>query len=170
MISLVAGLALLGGAWWLYTRSQGLTLTGQPANTGIRAAATGNSTSPVVGSNSVSTAATNVFAAISRGIATISAAIAKSTAAPGNAPQLVPANSSGVNPYQTGGVTSGAGVSYVGDIPPSPDLYLENLVPFWQWNQGAAVPDVSSANQAGQLGTGFESGTEFILDGELISV
>lgn len=170
MISLVAAVALLGGAWYLYTRSKGLTLTGQPANPMIAGAAIGNSFSPVAASNAVSTAATNVFSAISRGLATISAAVAKSTTAPGNAPQLTPANAAGVNPYQTSGVTATPGVPYVGDIPPSPDLYLDTSMPFWQWNQGATVPDVSGQNQAGSLGTGFAAGSEFMLDGELISV
>lgn len=134
-IELLAALALLAGAWYLYTRSKGLTITGGYANTMMPAyPVTGNAMSPVAPSSSSSTAALNVFSAISKGIATLGAALTHKTAASGNGPTVVPDNPAGIVPSHIGSATGAFGADYISEALPAPDTSLDESLPFWQWD------------------------------------
>lgn len=126
-VMLAAG--LLGLAWYLYTRSRGLSLTGQYQNPMLLPPAQiGNAMSPVAPNNSVGLAATNVFSAISKAIATVASSF--KSARGGNAPASSSDTAAGVNARTIGSATSSQG----------PDLG-EIQVPFWSWGFDPVAPD-----------------------------
>lgn len=136
-----AALALLvaGAGWWLYTRSRGLTLTGQPANTMLLPnAATGNSFSPVAPSASVNVGATNVFSAIAQAVSQLGGIFARKQG--GNAPAVSAPNYAGINPTMTGGPASNPGAPSIGSVLPVPDSSLDNSLPFWGWGFDPVAP------------------------------
>lgn len=89
--AIVAALGALG--WYLYTRSQGLTLAGAPENPMLPAARVGQQ-SLVTPSTSTSTFATNVFGAIGGALRSI---VTSLQAAPGNGPRIPSASSTGIS-------------------------------------------------------------------------
>jgi len=129
---LVVGLALLGGAWYLYTRSRGLTWLGQDAHPMlIPGAQTGTSMSPVVQNTSTGLQATNPIAQLLRGVQTVIASIGH---APGNANTrpAQPANGTMIG-EQTGNGTGNPGVPYIASELPAWNSNLDDSQPFWNW-------------------------------------
>lgn len=135
-------LVVLGGAWYLYTRSRGLNVLGQYDNTMLRPAQTGNSTSPVVATSTTSTWATNAISALLKGIQQITSSIAH---APGNANTrpAAPYNGTAIG-EQTGNGTA-TGASFIGSELPAPDPTLDTGIPFWSmFDVPPPTPDYSS--------------------------
>lgn len=132
---LILMLLLAGGAWYLYTRSQGLTLTGQPQYPLITQG-NWNPQSTITPSGSTSVQATNVFSAIASGIQTIIRSIAQ----PGNAP-IAPSPSYAISGGQAvGAPAANYGVPSVGDPMPAYDPTLEDSNPFWMWDNSFERP------------------------------
>lgn len=134
-------LLLAGGAWYLYTRQHGLTLTGEPAHAMIDPswnAYRPGSMSPVQSTNSTGTAATNVFSAIGSAVQTIARSITA-----GNNPR-VPADS----PYILNAGIRNPDVPVTGGIAPEPDPTLADAYPYWTWTyfdqQPTQIADLSS--------------------------
>lgn len=125
-------LLLVGGAWVLYTRSHGLTLTGEYAHPMIDPSANAfrpGSLSLVQPTTSTGTGATNVFSAIGSAVQTILQRVNA-----GNMPTR-PADS----PYILNSGISDPGVPIVGGILPPPDPSLADTFPYWSWTEPPAV-------------------------------
>jgi hypothetical protein len=133
--------AFAGLAWYLYTRSRGLTLAGEPLNAMMLPSDVRSSQQSLVSPNAgTSLAATNVFGAISTAFQSILGSL---KAGAGNTPRIASATSSGIAP---GDVTR-MGLLVPADEPPPPSLSnisptwdpsLDLSMPLWQW--GTAVP------------------------------
>lgn len=131
-------LAVAGGGWYLYTRSQGLTLTGQPANPMLPPGVVRPGLSTISPNNSLNTLATNVFSSLGQSLQSIFKNVSKS--APGNGPS---------SPSSTGAGISAADVASWGlqvpivDAPPPG--YYDTATPFWSMpsyalNQAPLMP------------------------------
>jgi hypothetical protein len=141
----VVALAALG--WWLYTRSQGLTLTGQPINPMIPPL--GNRQSLVAPSYASSVAATNASnpvaqlgVLINRFFSSIAA-----TAKSGNAPARQSASST-LPAFAIGAPASNAGVASIGSERPVADSSLVDDYPYFLMgfdspNAASGVPEMS---------------------------
>jgi hypothetical protein len=125
--------ALAGVAWWLYTRSQGLTLAGQYANPMYIPPAS-NKQSLVTPSGTTGTLATNVFSQIGQ---VLQSTLRAFTAQPANGPAQ-PAPSSTISLADV----SRWGLQVPPDEPPPPstaavlnttDPSLDTSVPYWSW-------------------------------------
>lgn len=131
----IIALAALGGlAWLLYTRSQGLTLAGQPANVMLDPAR--SQLSLVTPSYSTSTAATNpnnLAVALSSLVNKFLSSIARPSAS-GNGPAIGSTTISGIAPGTTGAPASYSGVASIGSALPTPDPSLLDADPYWSWD------------------------------------
>lgn len=128
---IVAVVALGAVGWYLYTRSHGLTLTGQYANQAIPPN-TRNALSLVTPSYSTSTAATNTgnpFAVLGTLINHVTS-IFSSKAAPGNGPAR--SSSSAAIPNGNTG-TSNPGVPAIAQTLPVYSPVYDDIDPFWGW-------------------------------------
>jgi len=132
-------LLIAGGGWFLYTRSQGLTLTGEPLNPMMNPAA-GNKQSLVTGNVSTSTLATNVFTTLTKSLQAFAGFL---TPKPGNASQLA-SPSSTISPRDVASwglqVPRDEPAPYVAATSPSDDGTLNTQIPFWSWNPTMGVP------------------------------
>jgi hypothetical protein len=143
---LIALLGLAAGAWYLYTRSRGMTFLGENAYPMLREAG-GNQMSLVSPNTSTSTAATNVFSAITKGLAAIFGSLAPNAAKAGNAPRIASAGST-ISPADV----SLWGLQVPRDEPPPPSTSaaypsdagtLNQDAPFWSWNPTMGIPTMS---------------------------
>lgn len=138
---LIVVLALGGAAWYLYTRQQGLTLTGQPAHP-MLPPGYDPSLSPVRPSGSTNTAATNtanIAASISSLANSVISIFAKRPA--GNA-AVRPSSSFAIPPGNVGQPAANPGVPAIGSELPIGDPSLDESMPYWQWDFSFDVPPV----------------------------
>ena len=128
--------ALVGLAWYLYTRSKGLTLLGEPANPMLPPAVNPSRQSLVTPSTSTGTWATNIFGAVSNAFRSI---VDSLHAGPGSSTTLPAPSSTGIAP----GDVRRLGLLVPADEPPPPsigagagtseDTSLDETLPMWQW-------------------------------------
>lgn len=127
------------GAWYLYTRSRGLTLTGAVDNAVPMLQSQWLRPDPmstVTPSGTTSAAAANVFSAIGRAVQSITSALA----GPGNTAGA-PAQSFAIpGGLAVGAPASNAGVTNVGDVGQPFDPSLAEASPYWMWDFGWERP------------------------------
>lgn len=128
-VLIVAGLA--AAAWYLYTRANGLTLTGEYANPMLATGSNqGNKMSNVTPNTSTSTWATNVFTAVGKALSTIVGSV-KGQA--GNRP-VEASPSFAVRPGAVGSGTTPGDIPFIAQSPILEDNSLNAGLPFWQFD------------------------------------
>lgn len=137
---LLAG-GLAGLAWWLYTRSQGLDLTGQPVNPMLPPAVRPSQLSLVNPNTSTSSLATNVFSAVSGFFQQV---VHSLQAAPGNGPRSSSPTPTGISPADVSSwglaVPPAEAAPAVASQVVAPDPAYNDLNPFWQWGGSYLSP------------------------------
>lgn len=123
--------ALAGAAWYLYTRANGLTLTGEYENPMLATGSNqGNKMSNVVPNTSTSTWATNVFTAVGKALTSIVGGI---KGKPGNTP-VEASPSFAVRAGSVGTGTTPGDIPFIAESPLLLDTSLDTGVPFWQFD------------------------------------